>query len=123
MRTLWIKYEYLQQILVGDKTVEVRVGYPNILRLKVGDTVHLNQRYAATIRRIARYASFVELLANEAAGSIAPGISEETLLSALRSIYPPDKEALGVIALELTLRSPTDASVHLDPGLSCAEPR
>jgi ASC-1-like (ASCH) protein len=108
MRKLWIKEEYLQQILGGEKSVEVRVGYPNILRLNAGDIVHLNERYPATIRRVARYASFVELLAKEAAGAIAPGLSEEALLSTLRSIYPPEKEALGVIALELALRSPSD---------------
>jgi len=105
MRKLWIKEEYLQQILRGEKTVEIRVGYPNILRLNAGDIVHLNERYPATIRRVARYASFFELLANEAAQAIAPGLSEKDLLLALRSIYPSDKEALGVIALELALHS------------------
>jgi ASC-1-like (ASCH) protein len=108
MRTLWIKEEYLQQILRGDKTVEVRVGYPNILRLSAGDIVHLNERYPATIRRVTHYPSFIELLAQETAAAIAPGLSQEALLSALRSIYPPDKEALGAIALELALHSSND---------------
>ena len=29
-KTLWIKDEYLQLILAGRKTIEVRVGYSNI---------------------------------------------------------------------------------------------
>lgn len=36
-KTLWIKAEYLQHILTGRKTVEVRVGYRNITCLQVGD--------------------------------------------------------------------------------------
>ena len=100
-RKLWIKEQYLQQILRGEKTVEVRVGYPNILRLKAGDVIRLNDRHPATIRRMARYDSFDELLEAEDPRTIAPRLSAEELLSTLRSIYPPQKEALGVIALEL----------------------
>ena len=51
MKTLWIKDEYLQLILAGCKTIEVRVGYSNIEKL--------------------------------------------------HAIYPPEKEALGVAALEI----------------------
>ena len=100
-RKLWIKEQYLQQILEGEKTVEVRVGYPNVLRLQAGDVVRLNDRHPATIRRVAHYRSFAELLAGEDPRTVAPGLSEEELLSALHSIYPPHKEALGVVALEL----------------------
>jgi ASC-1-like (ASCH) protein len=105
--TLWIKEQYLQQILRGEKTVEVRVGYPNILRLKAGDAIRLNDRHAATIRRVARYHSFDELLEAEDRRAIAPRLSEEELLSALRSIYPTEKEALGAVALELELAPTT----------------
>jgi len=36
-KTLWIKDEYLQPILVGREAVGVSVGYSNIQRLQVGD--------------------------------------------------------------------------------------
>jgi len=100
-RTLWIKEPYLQDILQGEKTVEVRVGYPNILRLKAGDMVMLNDRYAAKVRRVAHYPSFVALLEAEDPRAIAPNLPAESLLAALRSIYPPEKELLGAVALEL----------------------
>jgi len=105
-KTLWIKDEYLQLILAGHKTIEVRVGYSNvgysnIKRLQVGDRLMLNDQYPFVIRRIGHYTSFEELLAHEDAASIAPGISRGELLETLRAIYPPEKESLGVVALEI----------------------
>ena len=52
-KKLWVKEEHPEQIPRHEKTVEVRVGYPNILHLKVGDVIHLNDCYLATIRQIA----------------------------------------------------------------------
>ncbi len=100
-KTLWIKDEYLQQILAGRKTVEVRVAYSNLDRLDVGDRLLLNDRHPFIIRRIGRYASFDELLAHEDPTAIAPDLPAAELPGALRAIYPPDKEALGVVALEI----------------------
>jgi ASC-1-like (ASCH) protein len=102
-RTLWIKEQYLQHILAGEKTIEVRVAYPNIVRLQPGDPVRLNEQHSATVRRVARYGSFEEMLESEDAARIAPNHNKRELLSALRAIYPPQKEALGVVALELEL--------------------
>jgi ASC-1-like (ASCH) protein len=100
-KTLWIKDEYVGLILAGRKTIEVRVGYSNIKRLQVGDRLLLNDQHPFVIRRIGRYASFEELLACEDAASIAPDVPPGQLLEPLRAIYPPEKEALGVVALEI----------------------
>lgn len=100
-KTLWIKDSYLQSILEGRKTVEIRVGYPNIIRLQVGDRLLLNGQWAFIIRRIGRYANFEELLAHENGDAWAPEVPPEQRLAALRAIYPPEKEALGVVALEI----------------------
>ncbi len=103
---LWIKQPYLEQILAGDKRIEVRVGYKNIRRLQGGDQLKLNDQHLVTIRRIGRYSSFEELLAHEDPARIAPELSPAELLHALRQIYPPEKEALGVIALEIAFSEP-----------------
>jgi ASC-1-like (ASCH) protein len=58
VKTLWVREPYLNEILAGRKTVEVRVGYENIRRLQPGDQLKLNDRYLATLRRIGRYADF-----------------------------------------------------------------
>lgn len=100
-KTLWIKDEYMQLILAGRKTIEVRVGYDNVRRLQAGDRLLLNDQHPFVIRRIGRYASFEELLAREDAAAIAPGVAPEELLAAMRAIYPPQKESLGVVALEI----------------------
>lgn len=104
MRTkvLWIRDEYLHWILEGKKTIEVRVGYSNIARLEAGDRLFLNDQHLYVIRRVGRYATFEELLAHEDPACIAPDLTPEELLAALHALYPPDKEALGVIALEIT---------------------
>jgi ASC-1-like (ASCH) protein len=101
-KTLWIREEYLDWILQGRKSVEVRVGYSNIARLETGDVLLLNEQQPYEIKRIGRYASFEDLLAHEDPSTIAPDLTREELLEALRALYPAEKEALGVIALEIS---------------------
>lgn len=101
VKTLWIKDEYLQQVLTGRKTVEVRVAYRNITRLEPGDTLLLNDLHPYVISDIRHYTDFDTLVAAEDPATIAPDLpGPEALLAACRAIYPPEKEALGVVALE-----------------------
>ena len=102
LKTLWIKDEYLQQILSGRKTVEVRVAYSNIARLQPGDVLLLNDQHRYVIIDIRRYPDFEAMVAAENPGAIAPDLpGRQALLEACRAIYPPEKEALGVVALEI----------------------
>lgn len=102
IKTLWIKEEYLRQILAGQKTIEMRVGYNNIRKLKVGDILLLNDQYPYIIRRIGSYASFEDLLLHEDLSRIAPEIPPEQLLPVMCSLYSHDKEALGVFTFEIS---------------------
>ena len=101
MKTLWIQDQYLEQILAGLKTVEVRVAYPNIARLGAGDQLLLNGRHRYRILRAATYPHLQALLANEDPSAIAPHLSSEQLLASLREIYPREREALGAVALAI----------------------
>jgi len=103
IKTLWVKPEYLQDILAGRKRVEVRVGYSNIMRLQPGDYLRLNDSQLAVIRRVAHYQNFEELLAHEDCATIAPDLEAQSLLTVLRTLYPPEKEMLGAVALEIEL--------------------
>jgi putative hydrolase of the HAD superfamily len=103
VRTLWLRQPYLDQILAGDKTIEVRVGYDNIRRLRPGDRLRLNDRHLAEIRRVAHYDDFEALVSTEDTSAIAPGMAPHALLGTLRDLYGPEKEALGPVAFELVL--------------------
>jgi ASC-1-like (ASCH) protein len=105
-KTLWVRDPYLQEILSGRKTVEVRVAYKNIARLRSGDRLLLNDRYRFLISRISTYDSFDELLMREDIHAIAPGATPAELLAALRALYPTEKEELGVVALEIEAEHP-----------------
>jgi ASC-1-like (ASCH) protein len=104
-KTLWIRDEYLQEILSGRKTIEVRVAYSNIARLEPGDILLLNDRHRCVIVDIRAYSDFDALVAAKDPTAIAPDlVGREALLAACRAIYPPEKEALGVVALEIALQ-------------------
>jgi ASC-1-like (ASCH) protein len=101
IKTLWIKPDNLDLILQGEKKVEVRVGYGNIRRLQNGDQLWLNDEHLFTIVRVGLYSGFEEMLENEDSSLISPGVTAHEVLARCRDIYPPDKEALGVVALEI----------------------
>ncbi|MEU0691808.1 ASCH domain-containing protein [Streptomyces uncialis] len=103
---LTIRKPYFDLIVDGAKTVEIRVGYPKIRRMRVGDTLRMvsgDDSLATRIARIHVYDSISSLLEAESPTAIGGGtMSPEQLGDVIRAIYPPDKEALGVFALHLT---------------------
>ena len=100
-KTLWIKRRFLEQVLSGEKTIEVRVGYRNIQELKKGDTVLLNDKHEMKIKDVRRYPSFEAMLEQEDAQKIVPAMIKDKVLRTLKILYPPHKEKLGVFAIEL----------------------
>ncbi|MER5780196.1 ASCH domain-containing protein [Streptomyces mobaraensis] len=103
--TLNIRRPYYELIASGAKTIEVRVGYPKIRKITAGDTLRIScGDDALTTRVIAvkEYPSFQAMLEAEDAAAIGgPDMTHEQLVAAIREIYPPEKEALGVFALHL----------------------
>ncbi|MFF5727954.1 RNA-binding protein [[Kitasatospora] papulosa] len=86
------------------KTIEVRGAAPNKRDIGGGDTVVFHDRDTGReldviVHRITPYSSFEDLLRSEDAARIDPDGPPEELLANLRGIYPPDEEALGVLAL------------------------
>lgn len=101
-----IKREYYNLIDSGVKSLEVRVGYPSIKKVCEGDTVtfinHSNIKYE--IIRIARYENFPDMLDNEDFSKAIPGVTKSKALEMYRSIYPNEKESLGVYVFELQIQ-------------------
>ncbi|MEU2744587.1 NUDIX domain-containing protein [Streptomyces sp. NPDC007095] len=95
---------YYRQVEAGRKTIEVRVATPNKRDIGVGDTVVFHDRdtgqeLEVIVQLITPYPSFEDLLSSEEPARIDPDGPPGELLANLRSIYPPAKEALGVLAL------------------------
>lgn len=114
MRTMRIKQYYLDKIKGGQKTLEVRVGYDSIKTIKTGDRIRLMSRteIIVQVKEVRQYKTFADMLEHEEASKIVPGMTKPETLKLLQEIYPPEREKLGVIVLELQVENkPTPQQV------------
>jgi ASC-1-like (ASCH) protein len=105
-RELNIRSPYLELIADGTKTVEVRVGYPRMRSIRAGQELTFvsgDRRLPTRVVRVTEYGSFEAMLDHEDPLAIGGelGESRADLLAAIRDIYPPEKERLGVLAIEV----------------------
>ncbi len=104
LRTVRVKNNYLDFIRAGRKTLEVRVGYDNIKAIKPNDLLHLTSYANEQLVRVVdvrTYYTFDDMLRHEEADQIVPGLTASEVLSLLREIYPPRREKLGIVVLEI----------------------
>ena len=105
VRKMRIKRPYFDAIMSGRKTLEVRVGYDNIKRLKAGELLQLETGHTSGVVRIKSirvYDNFADMLATEPWREIVPQVNNEAAaLQLLREIYPASKERLGVHVIEV----------------------
>jgi len=105
VRKMRIKRPYYDAIMSGRKTLEVRVGYDSIKRLKAGQLLQLETGHTSgvvRIRSIRIYDNFADMLATESWQQIVPQARDaEEALHLLRKIYPARKEHLGVHVIEI----------------------
>lgn len=100
-RLMWVKKRFFNMILSGEKTLEVRVMYPNLKSIQKEELVNLNNQATIKIKDVRKYSTFEEMLSREEASRIVPGSNREEVLKLLKSLYPPHKEQLGVLVLEV----------------------
>lgn len=95
--------KYFDMIKDGSKTIEVRVAYPSMKKIRVGDVIWFNDdpNCKRRVKRVASYVSFREMMKSEDPKKINPNDSAEQQLSDIGKIYPPHKEKLGVLTFEL----------------------
>ncbi|MBJ7904039.1 ASCH domain-containing protein [Streptomyces sp. DSM 110735] len=101
--------QYFDLVASGAKTVEVRVKYPRLADLAPGDVIRFRVRDGddtceVEVGRVTEYPDFEALLDGEGPGSVNPTATRERQLADIRAIYPPEKEALGVLAIEIVRR-------------------
>ncbi|MFF1669519.1 ASCH domain-containing protein [Nocardiopsis flavescens] len=97
---------YFDLIRAGTKTTEIRVDDSSRTRLKVGDLLRFrcrDEEVLTRITRLSRYATFEEMFDHEPVSSVNPTATREDQLRNIREIYPPEREALGVVAIGIEL--------------------
>ncbi|WP_205327038.1 ASCH domain-containing protein [Glycomyces sp. YM15] len=104
--------QYFQTVQAGLKRTEIRVADPKRLQVKVGDRIEFTcmstgETVAVTVTRLARYASFDALYEAEDASAVNPRLPAADQIAGLRELYPPEKEALGVLAIGIALTGST----------------
>jgi ASC-1-like (ASCH) protein len=112
-RELNIRRPYLQLIEDGVKNVEVRVGYSSMRKIHAGQELTFvsgEHKVMTRVVRVTQYPTFETMLDHEDPRSIGGEIGEsrEELLNAIRDIYPPEKERLGVLAIQIQVIDPPE---------------
>lgn len=97
---------YFDLVAAGRKTIEVRVKYPRLDGMAAGDTIRFRIKGTdeicdVRVLRVTEYKGFEELLDGEGPANVNPSASREEQLANIRAIYPPHKEALGALAIEI----------------------
>lgn len=91
-------------IASGHKDIEVRVADSKRRQIEIGDTIIFRvsfSEYERRVKAVRTYPNFEAMLEEESPSRIMPNWSTEGILLKLRELFPPDKESLGVLAIEL----------------------
>lgn len=105
MKNLRIQDPYLHMIAEGQKSLEIRVAYEHMRDIKAGNDIKLesdSHHLICSVADVRQYPSLEAMLQHENIEKALPGVSTGKALQQLRRIYPPEKERLGIIVLELT---------------------
>ena len=97
---------YFDLIASGRKTTEIRVNDSSRKKIKEGSLIRFRCQGDEVLTRVARYATFDEMFDHEQVASVNPLATREEQLVNIRQIYPPEREALGVVAIGIELVDP-----------------
>lgn len=100
---------YFDLIASGEKTTEIRVNDASRRNLKEGKLIRFKCQGDEVLTRVTyvhRYRDFDEMFDHESVDSVNPTATREDQLANIRNIYPPEREAVGVLAIGLELVDP-----------------
>ncbi|MFD2422492.1 ASCH domain-containing protein [Amycolatopsis pigmentata] len=100
---------YFDLIATGRKTTEIRVNDSSRKKIKVGSLIRFRcqgDEILTRVTRVVRYDSFDAMFDHESVSSVNPLATREEQLANIRQIYPPEREALGVVAIGIELVDP-----------------
>ena len=102
--SLRIQDRFLKMITSGRKSLEIRVGYAHIKTIKPGASIRFIAnagQMLCSVADVRSYRSLDSMIKHEDVRKALPGLAEDEALAQLRRIYPPEKERLGIVVLEL----------------------
>lgn len=97
---------YFDLIATGRKTTEIRVNDSSRKNIKPGSLIRFRCRgeeVLTRVTRVVRYIDFDAMFDAESVASVNPLATREEQLANIRQIYPPEREALGVVAIGIEL--------------------
>ncbi|MDQ3274928.1 MAG: ASCH domain-containing protein [Actinomycetota bacterium] len=97
---------YFDLIAAGVKTTEIRVDDASRQKIIKGSLIRFrcrNEEVLTRVTRVTRYPSFDAMFDHESVTSVNPTADREAQLANIRQIYPPEREALGVVAIGIEL--------------------
>jgi ASC-1-like (ASCH) protein len=100
-----IRDHVIDWIVNGGKNLDVRVGYPNIKAIAVGDTLILQspkRDITVEVEAIRRYSSLDKMCHQEDVAHIAPGMSPEQIIWELDKLFG-DKVRFGIFVFQIKL--------------------
>jgi ASC-1-like (ASCH) protein len=100
---------YFDLIVSGRKTIEIRVNDSSRKKIRDGSLIRFRcqgDEVLTRVTRVTRYATFDEMFDHESVASVNPLASRDQQLANIRQIYPPEREALGVVAIGIELVDP-----------------
>ncbi len=111
VRELNLYRQYFDLVAAGRKTTEVRVKYPHLADLTEGDVIRFrikgtDETCDVLVKQVNEYPGFEALLDGEGPANVNPTATREEQLANIRAIYPPEKEALGALAIKIELLTP-----------------
>ena len=104
---------YFDLIATGRKTTEIRVNDSSRRKIKEGSLIRFRcqgDEVLTRVTRVTRYDTFDEMFDHEEVASVNPLATRDEQLANIRQIYPPEREALGVVALGIELVDPPRAT-------------
>jgi ASC-1-like (ASCH) protein len=97
---------YFDLIATGRKTTEIRVNDSSRKKIKEGSLIRFRCQGDQVLTRVTRYDTFDEMFDHESVASVNPLATRDEQLANIRQIYPPEREALGVVAIGIELVDP-----------------
>lgn len=99
---------YFDLVAAGRKSTEVRVKYPRLADLAASDVIRFRikgteETVDVRVTRVTEYPNFEALLDGEGPENVNPTSPREQQLANIRSIYGPEKESLGALAICIEL--------------------